>query len=62
MQAHGVTFTLLSITTPPLSNSKISIGLYKFKVNRKETYGIKTGRVPFEVESGGQGDEESIWE
>jgi hypothetical protein len=52
----------LSITTPPLSNSKISIGLYKFKVNRKETYGIKTGRVPFEVESGVQGDEESIWE
>ena len=52
MQAHGVTFILLFIITPPLFNSKISIGLYKFKVNRKETYGIKIGRVPFEVESG----------
>jgi len=52
----------LFITTPPLINKKIIIGLYKFKVNRKETYGIKIDRVSFERGSGFQGDEESIWE
>jgi hypothetical protein len=52
----------LFITTPPLSNKKISIELYKFKVNRKETYGIKIDMDPFEIEPVVSGDEESIWE